>query len=101
MTDTDESGPETRVAKIERIFRTDYDNGPEQDVTEILADLRHYCDHHGLDYGERDRAAHGFYLAEVASQEGGHTLECCSLSSSQRRRIRPSSSAYRGSAARF
>jgi len=65
MADTDESGPETRVAKIERVFRTDYGNGPEQDVAEILTDLRHYCDAHGLDYGERDRAAYDFYLAEA------------------------------------
>ena len=66
MADTDNAGPETRVATIERIFRTDYDNGPEQAVTEILADLRHFCDRHGLDYAERDRAAYGFYLAEGA-----------------------------------
>jgi hypothetical protein len=64
MADTDESGPEARVAVIERIFRTDYDNGPEQDVAEILSDIRHFCDAHGLDYAERDRAAYGFYLAE-------------------------------------
>ena len=67
MADTDDSSPETRVAKIERIFRTDYGNGPAQGVAEILTDLRHYCDRHGLDYAERDRAAYGFYLAEVAS----------------------------------
>ena len=66
MADTDNAGPETRVATIERIFGTNYDNGPEQDVAEILADLRHYCDRHGLDYAERDRAAYGFYLAEGA-----------------------------------
>ena len=66
MADTDDAGPETRVATIERIFRTDYDNGPEKAVAEILADLRHYCDAHGLDYAERDRAAYGFYLAEGA-----------------------------------
>ncbi len=64
MADIDESSPETRVALIERIFRTDYDNGPELAVAEILADLRHYCDAHGLAYHELDRKAHGFYLAE-------------------------------------
>ena len=70
MAATDESGPETRVAVIERILRDHYGTdsvNPGQDVAEILADLRHYCDRHGLDYGERDRAAYGFYLAEVAS----------------------------------
>ena len=66
MADTDESGPETRVAVIERIFRTDYEDGPEKAMAEILTDLRHYCDRHGLDYAERDRAAYGFYLAEGA-----------------------------------
>ena len=59
----DNISAETRVAVIERILRTDYDNGPEQDVAEILADLRHYCDRHGLDHAERDRAAYGSYLA--------------------------------------
>ncbi len=68
MARTDESGPETRVAVIERILRshcgTDSVN-PEQDVADILADLRHYCDAHGLAYHELDRKAHGFYVAEV------------------------------------
>jgi hypothetical protein len=58
------AGPEMRVALVERIFTTDYDDGPEQDVAEILADLRHYCDAHGLAFHELDRKAHDFYLAE-------------------------------------
>ncbi len=33
-------------------------------MAEILADLRHCGDRHGLDYAERDRAAYGFYLAD-------------------------------------
>jgi hypothetical protein len=69
MDDTDDAGPETRVELVERILKkhygTDFMIDPEQDAAEILADLRHYCDAHGLAYHELDRKAHGFYLAEV------------------------------------
>jgi hypothetical protein len=69
MADTDDAGPETRVALVERILETNYGTDflidPEQDAAEILADLRHYCDAHGLAFHELDRKAHGFYLAEV------------------------------------
>ena len=67
--DDDQSSPETRVALVEHILKdsygTDFMIDPEQDVAEILADLRHYCDAHGLAFHELDRRAHGFYLAEV------------------------------------
>ncbi len=65
MADTDESGPETRAGKIERVLEHEYGDDPTQDVAELLADVRHYCDAHGLVYHELDRKAHGFYVAEV------------------------------------
>lgn len=33
-------------------------------VTDALADLRHLCDTHGLDFGKCDRLAYDHYLAE-------------------------------------
>lgn len=35
---------------------------PENIVAELLTDVRHYCDAHGLDYGHIDRQAHDTYL---------------------------------------
>ena len=68
---TDDAGPETRVELVERILKGNYGTDllidPEQDAAEILADIRHYCDAHGLAFHELDRKAHGFYLAEVLS----------------------------------
>ncbi len=68
QTHKDEEGefsPETRVARIERIWREEYDSVPERAIAEFLADVRHFCDSYGLAYHEIDRKAYGFYLAEV------------------------------------
>lgn len=35
-------------------------------VADLLADLRHYCDAHGLDFADLDRRAYGNYTAEKA-----------------------------------
>ncbi len=64
----DNCSPETRVAKVDRIWREEYGSSPERAVAELLADVRHFCDRHGLDYAERDRTAHGYYIAEVYSR---------------------------------
>lgn len=34
-------------------------------VTDLLADIRHYCDRRGLSFSECDKQAHQHYLAEV------------------------------------
>lgn len=34
-------------------------------VRDLLADLRHYCDTHGINYGDEDDLAHENYLSEV------------------------------------
>lgn len=57
-----------RVARIEKIIKRD--NGTHIDdkkagVSDILANLRHYCDAHGFDFAELDRAAHQHYLHEL------------------------------------
>jgi len=66
---TDDASPETRVELIERILKTHYGTDPlidpEQDVAELLADLRHYAEAHGLAFHELDRKGRDFYLAEA------------------------------------
>jgi hypothetical protein len=64
---TAESEPSvaSRVAKVEAIFREHYANADrEADVTDLLADLRHYCSAHGLEFKELDRRGYGHYSAE-------------------------------------
>jgi len=65
---TDDASPETRVELVERILKDSYGTDPlidpEQDAAELLADLRHYCDAHGLSFHELDRKGRDFYLAE-------------------------------------
>ena len=34
-------------------------------VRDLLADLRHYCDEQGVDFGAEDRVAHCNYLVEL------------------------------------
>jgi hypothetical protein len=36
----------------------------EDFVTDLLIDLRHYCDRHALDFGRIDRCAYQHYLQE-------------------------------------
>ena len=37
----------------------------EEDVTDFLTDLRHFCDRAGLALGELDRIAQSHYVAEL------------------------------------
>jgi hypothetical protein len=34
-------------------------------IADLLADIRHFCDVHGLDYEQEDQTAYGHYLAEL------------------------------------
>lgn len=38
-------------------------------VTDLLADLRHFCDAAGLDFAELDHDAHGHYTHELFENE--------------------------------
>ena len=42
--------------------------GKQDNVVDMLTDLRHVCDVQGLDFGECDRIAHNNYLPEMAAQ---------------------------------
>lgn len=71
-----------RVAFIGRILREDYSEGmkrPDSDmraqsVRDVLADLRHYCRAHGIDFAREDKAAQGNFSSEVASEKTGFIL---------------------------
>ena len=53
---------------------------PDNALTDLLADARRFEDAHGLDFGDRDRAAHDHYLGELvrtrARQENRKSLAC-------------------------
>jgi hypothetical protein len=75
MADTDISNDGSsiaeRVAKVEVIFREHYSNAdPEADVTDILADLSHYCSAHGLEFKELDRRGYGHFFIERQDESG-------------------------------
>lgn len=40
---------------------------------DMLTDLRHWCDRHGLAFHELDRTAYQHYMAEFAAEHGRHT----------------------------
>ena len=59
-----------RSKKIGKILQFHYDPyGPEENVTDVLTDLRHYCDKHKLDFAKCDRMAYQHYLAERNGRE--------------------------------
>lgn len=43
-------------------------DSPSEAVTGLLADLRHYCDAHALDFAQLDRVAYRHYTAEKGEQ---------------------------------
>ena len=61
-----------RVKLVEEVFLGYYgaagNQDPEANVADILADLRHYSDTHGLNLGVLDRRAHRHYLAELKEE---------------------------------
>lgn len=63
-----------RAAHALRAYRDCMGDGPvspDENVVDLLTDLRHFCDQHDLDLGNCDRIAHGAYLAELAEAKGG------------------------------
>jgi hypothetical protein len=64
MTDDSDSGqPFRKRGRLIHHGET-ADNTPEEAVLGVLADLRHFCDEHELDYAAIDRRAYGQYLSE-------------------------------------
>ena len=60
-------------AKLQDIYTDHHDaNGRigavdmEFFVSDVLADLRHFCDAHGLDFADCDKRARGYYIADLS-----------------------------------
>ena len=81
--DDEELTPADRAAFVKRIEEIPpYNDGldahgamvrPDEFVTDLLTDLRHYCDHHALEYAACDRTAYDPSRKECAAEkEGAH-----------------------------
>ena len=46
------------------------DGTEDASLIDLLTDLRHYCDAHGLGFADADRLAHQHYLAELVLPVG-------------------------------
>ena len=61
----------TNLARAKRALSAlvdhfEYDSAdPAATVTDLLADVRHFCDWFGLAFGDLDRVAHSHYLEEL------------------------------------
>lgn len=62
--------PQQRATVLARVLRHTYEDVAThavtaQNITDMLADLRHLCDVKGIDFANRDRIAYDHYCAEV------------------------------------
>lgn len=57
-----------RVDRAQDALATHYREEAQFAVTDLLADLRHFCDAHKLCFGDLDRIAHGHYVAEKGGE---------------------------------
>jgi hypothetical protein len=56
-----------RRAATARLLIDKYETShPKAAITEILSDLRHYCDRESLDFAELDEAAQRLYITELS-----------------------------------
>lgn len=55
----------SRVRKIARQYMNRVCDTKPDFVTDLLADLRHYCDAEGVDFANQDRIAYGHYRVEL------------------------------------
>ena len=72
MTDIEEGlTPAYRAKKLLAAMDELYEGAPPEDaLTDLLADARHFADAHGLAFAKQDRAAHAHYRSEIASAHG-------------------------------
>jgi hypothetical protein len=59
-----------RAAKAARIIVSNYeaDSSLEECLSDLLGDLRHMCDKHGLDFAERDEVGRRNYEIELVEE---------------------------------
>ena len=67
-TNSDRARRAARALKAYRSCVGDADTTPEEDVTDLLCDLRHYCDAEDLDLAALDRIGHSLYRHECAEE---------------------------------
>lgn len=63
-----------RAAHALRAYRDCTGDGPvspDENVVDLLTDLRHFCDRYNVNLGRCDRVAHTAYLAEYDEENGG------------------------------
>jgi hypothetical protein len=71
MTDSFEITNAERAVRFELAlmhYNDEFD--PVANLTDLLADARHWCDTSGQCYGDLDRMAHDHYLAELEAERG-------------------------------
>ena len=63
----------TPSSRSERIFRiklhSDNANAPEDFVSDLLTDTRHYCDEYGIDFAHQDAIAYQHYIEEDGQRQ--------------------------------
>ena len=62
---------------------------PDDAITDVIADLGHYADHHALDFPLLLRRAIGHWLAEKSDPEGLDHPEIAILADGQDLTVRP------------
>lgn len=64
-TEDGELDPKARADKVLAIINEHYeDTDVEASISDVLADLRHLCDAHDINFAEQDRMAYANYAAE-------------------------------------
>lgn len=63
------STPKARANVLERLLKRTYDKyAQEENVIDMLTDLRHLCDAKGWNFAELDRIAYRYYVPEKREQ---------------------------------
>ena len=71
----EELTPAYRAKKLRAAMEELYDEAaPDDALTDLLADARHFADAHGLDFGEADRKAHDHYCGELGWTRHSETV---------------------------
>ena len=65
MTNEERADRVERALIFYRVIYGDSHTSDEEDVTDFLTDLRHFCDRAELSLSELDRIAHRHYVAEL------------------------------------
>jgi hypothetical protein len=61
--------PKARAKALDKILKRVFDEyAEEENVVDMLTDLRHLCDAKGWEFGELDRIAYQHYLPENQEQ---------------------------------